>query len=447
MVMKKNNDALWNFFASVKLALFTLFILAVTSIIGTVIPQGKPPQFYYQEFGEGTARLFQVLDFQDMYNSWWFLTLLMLFSMNLIICTFDRLPNVWRIMVQDNLDTDPDKLSKMPDKLQIKTMLAPKNAGQTVLDILRSAGWKAKTKEAETSSLLFAQKGAWTRLGVYIVHTSILVIFAGAIIGSIFGIKGSVMLPEGRATDAIYEFATKKAVPLGFQVRCDKFAIEYYDNGTPKEFKSDLTVIDPENKKEFTQSIEVNGPMDYKGFTFYQSSYEAMESFQAHIKNLASGSHEDFEVPAGKQVKWQNTEVTFGVINMQRVGTSTRLKIWFTDGTGDPSIFWMNDGTSVTIQRPNSNYEFSMRQLYATGLQVAKDPGVWTVYIGCIMMLIGLYIAFFLSHRRVWVHIAEDGEECRILISGTSNKNRYGFEKEFASLLDRFQKNENLNKI
>jgi cytochrome c biogenesis protein len=107
----------------------------------------------------------------------------------------------------------------------------------------------------------------------------------------------------------------------------------------------------------------------------------------------------------------------------------------------------MNDGTTVTIQRPNGNFEFSMRQLYATGLQVAKDPGVWTVYIGCFMMLIGLYIAFFLSHRRVWVYISENGEQSSVLISGTSNKNRYGFEKEFASLLDRFQKNENLNKI
>ena len=35
-----------------------------------------------------------------------------------------------------------------------------------------------------------------------------------------------------------------------------------------------------------------------------------------------------------------------------------------------------------------------------TGLQVRKDPGVWVVYLGFIVMSIGLYIAFFMSHKK-----------------------------------------------
>ena len=93
--MKKKN-VLWDFFASVKLALFTLITLAVTSIIGTIIPQGEPMSFYVQNFGPATATVFKYLDVPDMYNAWWFLSLLVLFSINLTVCSLERIPNVIR---------------------------------------------------------------------------------------------------------------------------------------------------------------------------------------------------------------------------------------------------------------------------------------------------------------------------------------------------------------
>ena len=106
----------WAFFSSVKLALFTFFILAITSIIGTVIPQGKEMDFYVQTFGAGTAKLFQILNVPDMYNSWWFVSLLVVFSINLIVCTIERFPNIWRLVTMDNLAMDLGRIVKMPKR-------------------------------------------------------------------------------------------------------------------------------------------------------------------------------------------------------------------------------------------------------------------------------------------------------------------------------------------
>ena len=50
---------------------------------------------------------------------------------------------------------------------------------------------------------LFAQKAPWSRLAVYAVHLSVLVIFIGAIIGSLFGYKGFVNIPEGQSIDKV----------------------------------------------------------------------------------------------------------------------------------------------------------------------------------------------------------------------------------------------------
>ena len=70
-----------------------------------------------------------------------------------------------------------------------------------------------------------------------------------------------------------------------------------------------------------------------------------------------------------------------------------------------------------------------------TGLQVTKDPGVWVVWIGCGLMIFGLIVSFFFSHQRVWVRIPKSpGGE--IVLAGSTNKNRMGFEKTFSQLVD-----------
>lgn len=74
-----------------------------------------------------------------------------------------------------------------------------------------------------------------------------------------------------------------------------------------------------------------------------------------------------------------------------------------------------------------------------TGLQVTRDPGVWFVYAGFIMMIIGCYIAFFLSHQTLCVELVDTTENtCRVTVSGTANKNKMGMAlqiKKIASAL------------
>lgn len=444
--MKKAENMVWRFFASVKLALFSLLILATTSIIGTLIPQKNPPEFYVEAFGQRTAQFFQLLNISDMYDSWWFLSLLFLFSINLIVCTIDRLPNVWQMVVMNNLDTDPERLEKMPQR---QVFYAQGDADSFLTEVatglLTKNGWKVQNENKSTGSLLFSQKQAWSRLGVYAVHLSILVIFAGAMIGSLFGFKASVMIPEGVSTGIVYEAGTGTPIPLGFTVQCDDFKVSYYEGGTPKEFRSDLTIQDPAGKT-FSRRIIVNDPLDYKGITFYQSSYKPLQGFKISITNKSNNARQSFSIPVGQKMSWPGTPIEFGIVNQHirgRMGDVDQIRLWFSDGVGEPSIFVQDNDTTATLVRPAATYEIQASQVYATGLQVAKDPGVWTVYAGCALMLIGLYIAFFLSHRRIWVFIGreESAERCRILVCGASSKNRIAFEKEFAALTASFAEN------
>lgn len=80
----------------------------------------------------------------------------------------------------------------------------------------------------------------------------------------------------------------------------------------------------------------------------------------------------------------------------------------------------------------------SFEQRQATGLQMTRSPGKNVVYFGSVMLVIGIFILFYLPHRKVWVRVrrTEDGGT-EALVAGTSNRNTLDFEKAFASLTER----------
>ena len=431
----KTNNPVWKFFSSVNLALFTLGCLALTSIIGTLIPQKEAAEFYISRYGTKTAQFLEILDITTMYTSWWFLSLLALLSINLIVCSLDRFPGLWRQIQADNLQLPLERIAKNRLSASGASSLGAKEASIKLHELLSARGWKPQSREKDGALLLFAQKSPWSRAGVYLVHLSILVIFAGAIYGQLTGFKASILLPELQSSNSVYSSKGGEPIDLGFTVRCNRFEIDFYANGMPKEYMSSLTVLENDQIVE-QKNIEVNHPLKYKGITFYQSSYQGYSDF---IFTLAedNGQPETFTGPYQKELVSKKENVRFGIINLETIRDRVvRMKVWFSDDKGAPSQFWLENGEEARVQRPDGTYIFSAKQRYATGLQVAKDPGVWVVYVGCTLMLAGLYIAFFLSHKRIWLILRPEDTGTLVEMKGSANKNRTAFEKQFHELAD-----------
>jgi cytochrome c biogenesis protein len=74
---------------------------------------------------------------------------------------------------------------------------------------------------------------------------------------------------------------------------------------------------------------------------------------------------------------------------------------------------------------------------FYTGLQVTKDPGVWVVYAGFILMIVGCYITFFMSHQQLCVEVIETDGKSRVEVSGTANKNKLGYERKVEKIAQR----------
>ena len=67
---------------------------------------------------------------------------------------------------------------------------------------------------------------------------------------------------------------------------------------------------------------------------------------------------------------------------------------------------------------------------YFTGLQVTKDPGVLVVYSGFIMMIIGCFITFFMSHQRLCIEVIKRGGKSRVMVAGIASKNKIGMQNK-----------------
>ena len=166
-------ETVWDFFCSLKLTMFLLISLALTSIIGTVLPQGQLPPEYVAQLSPTKLQIYSKLGFFDMYHSWWFITLLYVFSLNLVSCSIKRLPHVFKFVSEPTLVLGESSRNSFSLKQEIKITATAENGKESLSTFLGAEFSTPVITEHSGEYHLFAQKSAWSRLGVYVVHLSI----------------------------------------------------------------------------------------------------------------------------------------------------------------------------------------------------------------------------------------------------------------------------------
>jgi cytochrome c biogenesis protein len=463
-----NHDSVWRFFASVRLTVLLLLTLAATSIIGTVVPQNESPQAYQQAFGDFLYRLFDILDIFDMYHSWWFQLLLLLLTLNVVVCSVDRLKTTWKIIFTKNPIFNVAQYRNAKRKVQRGDSRAVEEIRPLVKDLVARKFSYYRQEDAEGGVVFFAERWRWTRLGVYVVHTSVILLLIGGLIGSIFGFEGFVNIPEGETIDTIRLRNSDKLVKLDFEIRCDDFDVSFYANGMPKEFRSGLAII--ENGEPVLQKdILVNHPLRYKGINFFQSSYGELpaelsvaavpeeiglgftskETGMVYNKKVRFGDRviipEDlgeFELKEFKDAyEFRGRELGPTLIGAltQKNGVAVEVILPLRFPSFDRMSAMVNpqrsDAVLITVDEFAANPEDRAKRYY-TGLQVTKDPGVIVVYTGFLMMIVGCIITFFMSHQRICIEVAAKGKRSHITVSGKANKNKLGMHRKLEIIAD-----------
>lgn len=459
---KEKSNIIWSFFSSVKLTIALLIILAVTSIFGTVIPQNESALEFIQRINPGLVRFFDSLQLFDMYHSTWFRLIIFLLAINLTVCSINRLPVTLKLF---RMVPRPDRSKPFKDIPQNRQILVQSEFGgieKNVSTILKDRYGKIETKKSNEGSFFYGEKGKYSLFGVYIVHLSVLFILVGAIIGSSLGFKGYVEIPEGEQTDTVFLRGGKSGhehKELGFSVRCESFFLDYYENGTPKEYRSGLIFIE-NNKTVKEGDILVNHPISYKGIRFYQSSYGVIPGDIVRLKISDSRTNEIkmLDIKKGDTVSFSEDRAQFKVINVEdnlrgMMGPAVFISIKSAEAeTGFwvfknidmlkkrfPEEMFKSPRLNPSSFRPFTFYLESIQTKYKTGLQVNKDPGVPFVWIGFVLIMVGLIMTFFTSHKRIWVRVLKEEKGGVIHVAGNTNKNPVGMENELDHLLQKLK--------
>ena len=455
-------DSLWKFFASIKLTVVVLLSLAALSIIGTLIPQNQSPADYFNAFGPFLFQVLTTLDIFDMYHSWWFQFLMILLVVNIIICSVERLRLTGKIILTKTPKFSLDNFRRQKARLAFSASGDPESIADIYRAILSGKFSYCRVLKEGRGVAITAEKGRWTRLGVYGVHLSVVILLVGSLIGSLYGFEGYANIPEGQSVDSIQLRNSSLQYRLPFSIRCDDFNVQFYASGAPKEFRSNLTILE-NGSPTIQKEIIVNDPLRYKGINIFQSSYGKMdvdphttgapEEIELNFRSTASGMIYTRKTVVGEPVMIPEGLGQFVVERYEPDGKFRGMSIGpaltgtLTPAKGSPlSIVLAINFPKFDLMR-KGNVTISVARTtaapetrYYTGLQITRDPGVWVVYSGFVMMILGCVVTFFMSHQQLVVELQPKGDHVAVLIAGKANKNKIGFQHRLGRLSDRLSK-------
>jgi len=443
--------------SSVRTGIFLIIVVGVFSAIGTVILQRptSEPGDMQRAYSPETLALLDRIGLTDIFHAWWFLVLLCMFCTCLIFVSVDRWPNAWKVYAHPvRFATAPFRAS-LPQSVKIPVKDGA-NALSVAERILGRCGFNAERVTESGATGLFAEKQRFAVFAVYLVHLSLICIFAGYIVDGIIGYRGTIQVPEGQALGQITlrdnrGGESKKDLP--FLIRCDGAGEETYADGSPKKWWSKLALIE-NGKESIAKTIVVNDPFVFKGIRIYQASMGQSSTPKTLIFEATpakGGSPEKVEVPLNGKAALADGEslsvlrwipdyyVQDGeVYKKSDDPENPAVQLGLTNAAGETKKLWILYSQANTTKGQEAAYEFSLKGatwLKYTGLEVSHQPGQFGIWIGVVLMAFGLVIAFYTQHSRVWATVIDDGKGGQLLwTGGTTNKNRDRFQAKFEQI-------------
>jgi cytochrome c biogenesis protein len=296
--------------SSMRFAITLLAMIAIASVIGTIMQQNKPSGDYINQFGPFWAEVYSKLGLYAIYSSWWFLLIMGVLVISTSLCVVHNTPKMLKDMRSWREKVREQSLNNFHHKNQWASALTrPALAAQTA-ERLQHAGYSTKVVEKDGATLVTAKRGAGNKFGYIFAHSAIVVICVGGMLDSDVPIRvqqwlfnktafsgngliseipakhrlgvhnptyrGNISLPEGQ-TGNIAILPRPDGVllqDLPFSIQLKKFDIDFYSTGMPKLFASDVVVRANDTGETVAGTIEVNKPLIFKGVAIYQSSFE-----------------------------------------------------------------------------------------------------------------------------------------------------------------------------
>jgi len=458
----------WRQFTSMRTALILLFLLALASVPGSVLPQRGTNPIRVQEWISNNPTAGPVLDrlgFFEVYSSPWFASVYLLLFISLIGCVLPRTRQHGRAMLAPPPPA-PRRLERMPAFEELTSDRSPDDVLESARAFLSSQRWRVRLGETPVESggdgsrWVAAEKGYLRETGNLLFHLALVVVLVAVAVGGLFGWKGNVIVREGNGfsnTLTQYDawgggrFVNPDSL-APFALTLDAFKVDFErgaaQRGAPRQFEADVTYRARPTDAPTRTTIQVNQPLEVDGAKVflvghgYAPHFVVKDSTGAVVfDDTVVFLPQDGNFTSTGVVKVPDATPSLGLNGMflptasfdkVRGGISTFpapdnpalfLSAFRGDlgmDTGVPQSVYRLDtskmqkvglqalapGQTWTLPNNTGSVQFTGFQRWAS-FQIAYDPGKELALGAAAAAIAGLMLSLFVRRRRVWVKVAD----------------------------------------
>lgn len=424
-------DRIWRFFCSVRAAIYEIVVLALLVLIGTLRGSSVPRQL-----AEAVPVAEPLVDHWyawDVFRSLPFMAILTLLAVAIAIGgIINRAPGIWAAIARPTVATTHGFLRGADRSAAFSTAELPGRLADRLATELKVGGYRVLREERNGETHLYADRFRFARLATVPFHIALILVLVGGIVGARWGFRETVFtVPEG-STRALGH-------GTGLSVRLDDFSDTYRENGQPREYRSDITLL-KEGEPVKTGSATVNNPLTHGDTVFYQSGFG-----QAVVLRVADAEGRMLfdDALALEFVSTLNADAPAATIELPPLGL--RLTVIAPDGkpanAPEQDTLRLNSGELYFLLRPlgpespltsptgvkalqgqqasvgGVTIDFVRERRFAV-LQVGRNPGIPIFVVASFMMVGGLAVTFYFPHRRVrGIVAAQSGGGSRAMLA------------------------------
>jgi cytochrome c biogenesis protein len=482
----------WRQLTSMRTALILLFLLAVGSVPGSLLPQqGVDPAAVHQYYTShpALAPWLARLSLFNVFAAPWFAAIYLLLFLSLAGCV---VPRTFRLARSARAlpPPAPRNLTRLPSSARQQTDRDPAAALDAAAAVLRHRKFRLRSGDGWLSG----EKGYRRELGNLLFHLALLALLGAVALGGLFGYKANRLLVSGTSfantVTALDTFRPGRLVSANdlqpFSLTLNRFSASYVtsgaERGQPSAFNAYVSYSAQPGAPARHDVLRVNHPLNVDGAKVYLIGHGYAPVFKVTdgtgkvvfdqpVPFISTGSSGLDSEGVIKVPDAQPDQLGFaGVFLPTAVDVGGTLESAF-PAPLDPRVslvsykgnLGMDSGLSQSVYQLNTAHLTQLpvppRPLSAgqsiklpggagtltfTGyrqwisLAITSDPGQLPALIAGAAALAGLLLSFFIRRRRVFVRAypGPDGKT-RVDVGGLARSDPAGgFDEEFAGLAE-----------
>jgi cytochrome c biogenesis protein len=464
---------------SVKTTLLIIGLMSVTMIIGTIFPQEMSVARYIKSWGVELYESYKSLGLLTIFKSPWFLVLTYLFSLNIIVCTYERYKSM-RARSKLKKKTQGQAFVTRGKKAEKITPHNYSDMNGKIHNLIGKNGFKIQKRHASDKlSQLVVVKGISYLLVSIIFHLGIFLCVIGFVQTYLDNYEDYVMIYPNEIKDIntvgrdtrlfktleYFKDGLNKYFGFDFddyvsskegliKLELNEFETEYTwfnDNYYPKDWKSDIVVYNKFNEEVLRKKIEVNDPIYYNGFAFYQSGYD--QSCDFHIirrkQVIKAKPNEPFDV-VGEEGKFMIGTIRTGKLFERFKDIPSKitpnLDVYYMPPTEPPKEGEVPKRPkrekvgNLVINKPGRIKDMVMsfnNFKEATGISYKRDAGVPILWFASILLMIAMCMRVYLPYYKLTIQIEPfEEEKTKVIIGGNSIGLTANLQKQINKILE-----------